>query len=85
MSSQLPQSALPVSELLGLNGLRVQDGELHANNTQAFFEFSMPTQHQALFSFLLETAKIGPDLRYLLLKALLFKCWGDLFTTYIMC
>ena len=78
MSSQLPQSALPVSELLGLNRFSVQDGELHANNTQAFFEFSMPTQHQALFSFRLETAKIGPDLRYLLSEALLIKCWGEL-------
>ena len=43
---------------------------------------SMPTQHQALFSFRLETAKIGPDLRCLLSKALLFKCGGDLFITY---
>ena len=33
MSSQLPQSALSLSELLGLNGFRVQDGELDANNT----------------------------------------------------
>ena len=34
MSSQLPQSALPASKLLDLNGFRVQDGELDANNTQ---------------------------------------------------
>ena len=37
MSSQLPQSALPLSELLGLNGFRVQDGELDANNTHPGF------------------------------------------------
>ena len=69
MSSQLPQSALPASKLLDLNGFRVQDGELDANNTQVFSSFkyhSMPAQHQALFSFRLETAKKGPDLRYLL-------------------
>ena len=29
--------ALPVSELLGLNGFRVQDGELDANNTHPGF------------------------------------------------
>ena len=37
MSSQLPQSALPTSKLLDLNGFRVQDGELDANNTKGFF------------------------------------------------
>ena len=37
MSSQFPQSALRVSELLGLNGLRVQDGVLDANNTHSGF------------------------------------------------
>ena len=37
MSSQLPQSALPVRELLGLNRFRVQDGELDANNTHSGF------------------------------------------------
>ena len=42
MSSQLPQSALPVSELLGLNRFSVRDGKLDANNTQVFFEFLIP-------------------------------------------
>ena len=45
---------------------------------------SLPTQHQALLLLRLETAKIGPDLRYLLSEALLFKCGGDLFTTYML-
>ena len=49
-----------------------------------FKYYSMPTQHQALFSFRLETAKIGPDPRCLLSKSLLFKCGGDLFITYVL-
>ena len=42
------------------------------------------TQHQALFSFRLESDNIGPDLRYLLSEALLFKCWGELLITYML-
>ena len=39
--------ALPVSELLGLNGFRVQDGELDANNTHSgFFSIFNTTQCQ---------------------------------------
>ena len=86
MSSQLPQSALSVSELLGLNRFGVQDGELDANNTQVFFEFLIPLNANATlgsFSFRLESDKIGPDLRYLLSEALLIKCWGELLWHYI--
>ena len=40
--------ALPVSELLGLNGFRVQDGELDANNTHSgFFRFLIPLNANA--------------------------------------
>ena len=49
-----------------------------------FKYYSMPTRHWDLFSFHLETAKIGPDLRCLLSKALPLKCGGDLFITYML-
>lgn len=63
MSSQLPQSALPVSELLGLNRFSVQDGELDANNTQVFFEFFNFIQCQRnirlYFRFAWKVIKLG--------------------------
>ena len=81
MSFQLPQSALPASKLLGYTqvqsagwrvGCQQHTGVLRILNT-----IQCQRNIRLYFRFAWKLLKLG-----LILKALLFKCGGDLFITY---